>query len=145
MLIWLRWWITLALLSGAGLTNSWAEDLWLEDPIKGCKIWTDTLDPPGDVVSWDGGCVGGKANGGGTLSWFSGGKLLGRYQGAMAFGRLHGEGVLYYAGKTGYDRYEGEFVNGELDGRVVYDGANGDRFDGKVTEDGKLASGTRAV
>ena len=89
MLTWHRWWLTLALLSCAGLTNSWAEDLWIEDPITGCKVWTNTP-PSDDAVSWDGGCAGGKASGRGTLVWFAEGKLFGRYQGDMAFGRLHG-------------------------------------------------------
>lgn len=119
----------------------WAGDLYLEDPITGCQIWTDKMDPAGEVVSWDGECVGNKANGKGTLSWFRGGKLLGRYQGGMAFGRLHGEGVLNYAAEGGYNRYEGDFVNGELLGRLVYEGANGDRFEGMVENDGRKGAG----
>jgi hypothetical protein len=135
------WPVALALGTSVVFTPSWADELWLQDPITGCEIWTDEIDPAGELVSWDGRCVGGKASGNGTLSWFRGGKLLGRYSGGMAFGRLHGVGVMHYAAEEGYNRYEGEFVNGELLGPLVYEGANGDRFEGVVEDDGRKGVG----
>ena len=120
---------------------AWADNTYLKDPISGCRIWTDKIDPAGEVVSWSGECVGGKANGTGTLSWFRGGKLIGRFQGGMAYGRLHGSGVMHHATEGGYDRYEGDFIGGEMRGRMVYTGANGDRFEGIVENDGHKGSG----
>ena len=72
--------------------SAWADELYVTDPISGCRIWTDETASAGEAVSWDGECVGGKSNGSGTLSWFRGGKLRGRYEGGMAYGRLHGGG-----------------------------------------------------
>ena len=118
-----------------------AANVYLEDPISGCKIWTDKIDPSGEVVSWDGACVGGLANGNGTLSWFRDNGLLGRYRGTMAFGKLHGQGVLDYQAKGGYNRFAGDFVDGELLGKLVYDGANGDHFEGVVRDDGHKGQG----
>ena len=120
---------------------AWAGNLYLQDPISRCQVWTDKIDPAGDVVSWDGECIGGKASGNGTLSWFRGGKLLGRFQGGMAFGRLHGSGVMHYAAEGGYNRFEGDFVNGEMLGHLVYEGANKDRFEGMVEDDGNKGVG----
>lgn len=124
----------------AGIASG--ENLYITDPITGCRVWTDKAPSTSEAVSWDGQCVGGKANGEGTLSWFAEGKLLGRYQGGMALGKLHGQGVLYYAEKEGYNRYDGEFVLGKLVGSVKYYGADGDYFSGTAVDDGHLAEGT---
>lgn len=131
----------LGMLGMLGVAVAAAGDSYLKDPITGCQVWTDKIDPAGEVVSWNGQCVGGKANGEGTLSWFRGGKLVGRYQGGMAYGKLHGAGILHYTAKDGYNRYEGDFVNGELSGQLAYEGVNGDHFEGTVEQDGKKGQG----
>ena len=61
-----------------------AADLWIEDPITQCKVWTDEIDPAGEAISWTGSCLDGKATGEGVLAWFKDGSLLGRYEGTMA-------------------------------------------------------------
>lgn len=110
-----------------------AEELWLADSISGCQVWGgDDPAAANDVVSWSGDCRGGKARGQGVLSWFADGALLGRYEGEMLDGRLDGEGRLYYKFEDGFARVRGRFENGMPNGRVSIRFANGDRFRGTV-------------
>ena len=113
---------------------------WLQDPITGCKIWGEDVDPTRDVATWTGPCENGKASGTGHLVWFEGDTLLGRYEGEMREGRTDGQGVLYYRAEGGgYDRFEGGFADGDLNGFISHEAANGDRFEGQF-KDG-LANG----
>ncbi len=158
----------------AGTVSSAQADAWLTDPITGCSIWTDKLDPLRETATWAGPCEGGKASGEGVLVWFKDGHIVGRYEGAMREGKLHGRGVLYYRppdtlarmradvqvqtsdegrifyhfegtlrdgkmegrgilyyrSERGYDRYEGEFRDGEIDGEIVFKGSDGGSFEG---------------
>ena len=109
---------------------------WVEDPISGCAIWNDEPSGGGDVVSWSGECEDGKAAGHGVLAWFADGGLLVRYVGALKAGRVDGVGTLIIRAEQGdgYDHFEAEFVDGELEGKVVLNAANGDRFQGTMKQ-----------
>lgn len=163
----------LAIAALAGGATARAE-AWLEDPVTGCKIWTDRIDGVREAVTWSGACDDGKASGIGVLVWVKDGSIVGRYEGGMQGGRLHGQGLLHYRpadriedlkadvsdrtlddgrivyqyegtvrdgevdgrgalryeSSRGFDRYEADFENGEINGRVMYRGANGDTFEG---------------
>ena len=127
-------------------------DDWIEDPVTGCMIWTDQQDSFRETATWAGACVDGKANGEGVLVWFKDDSILGRYEGSMQEGKLHGTGVLYYRppdrigdlqadigdrtlddGRVIY-HYEGTVANGDLDGRgmLYYRSERGyDRYEGE--------------
>ena len=127
-------------------------DDWLEDPVSGCMIWTDEQDSFRETATWAGPCVDGKASGEGVLVWFKDDAILGRYEGSMQGGKLHGSGILYYRppdrigdlradigdrtldnGRVFY-HYEGSVTDGDLDGRgmLYYRSERGyDRYEGE--------------
>ena len=109
---------------------------WIADPVSGCTVWSDEPTDGNDVVSWSGECEDGKASGYGVLAWFSKGGLLARYIGVLKAGKVDGVGKLAIRAEQGdgYDRYEAEFVDGELEGEVMAETANGDRFQGSMKQ-----------
>jgi hypothetical protein len=109
---------------------------WIEDPINGCEVWNEEPSSGGDVISWSGECENGKASGHGVLAWFTDGALLARYVGGLKAGKLDGVGELVIQPEQGdrYDHYEAEFVDGELEGEVGLEAANGDHFQGHMKQ-----------
>ena len=89
---------------------------WISDPVSSCGVWSDDPVDDSDVVSWSGECEEGKASGHGVLAWFSGGGLLARYVGVLKAGKVDGIGSLAIRSEfgEGYDKYEAEFVDGEV-------------------------------
>ena len=109
-------------------------DAWHVDPINGCMIYDDEdLADREVVVSWSGACDADmKASGQGILSWFENGELAGRFVGAVKNGKANGHGVVFVLQDDGYDRYEGEFTDNEVDGSLVATGADGSSFEGTM-------------
>jgi hypothetical protein len=109
---------------------------WIEDPINGCEVWNEEPSSGGDVISWSGACEDGKASGHGLLAWFTDGALLARYVGGLKAGKLDGVGMLAIQSEQGggFDHYEAEFVDGEFEGEVGLETANGDRFQGSMKQ-----------
>lgn len=109
---------------------------WIQDPISNCEVWNEEPSSGGDVISWSGACEDGKASGHGVLAWFADGALLARYVGVLKSGKLDGVGILTIKTEQGegYDHYEAEFVNGELEGEVGFETAGGDRFQGSMKQ-----------
>lgn len=122
----------------------------LTDPKSGCAaIAVDVI--AADSISWSGKCVGGLADGLGTATFSSHGKILetitaefdrgqtrdghisvgwpdgSHYEGGGLEGRMEGWGVLTTAAG---DRFEGQWHAGKLDGHGVALWADGDRYDG---------------
>lgn len=90
----------------------------LKDPITGCAVWAE--DPTGkEVISWSGGCEDGKASGRGVLSLLKEGRLTVRFEGSMVAGKAQGAGKADFWLQNGYAHYEGEFNDGDLNGRGV--------------------------
>ena len=133
--------MVVGVLLAACIGTATADETFIADPISGCHIIIEHKTTEHDVISWDGDCIDGRANGEGSLSWFADGGLQGRYRGNMALGRPHGHGVLYLLAEKGYNRFDADFISGELEGRLLYVGADGDRFEGTVSNDGALATG----
>ena len=109
-----------------------------------CAVWV----PRNYVITWDGSCVDGKAEGAGSSARRHG-TDEGTYEGDMVGGKRHGYGILVwdqrrYEGpfaddrKSGFgvevfdngSRYDGEFLDGEPHGRGTFEWVNGDRFEG---------------
>ena len=109
---------------------------WTDDPISGCAVWNEEPSDGGDVVSWSGECDQGKASGHGVLAWFADGELLARYVGVLTAGKVDGVGTLIIRAQQGegYDHYEAEFADGEVEGKVLMKAANGDSFQGSMKQ-----------
>ena len=92
----------------------------------GCAVWNP--DASADVSgSWTGGCKNGRAEGKGILTWQSGGKQVGVFEGNMHDGKKNGHGTEIFADRG---RYEGEWRDSDGEGRGVYVYPDGDRYDG---------------
>ena len=48
---------------------AYADDVWIEDPVTGCKIWAEDEDPKKNVATWSGPCVEDQVSGEGVLVW----------------------------------------------------------------------------
>lgn len=112
---------------------------WIADKKTGCYIWDDTPFP-NELITWEGPCTGGAADGHGTLSWFySDGTFYGRYDGDMRRGRLNGQGVYSVADGS---HYEGQFRANRPDGLGSYTNAKGEIYKG-TWDDGCFLEGNR--
>lgn len=87
----------------------------------------------GESISWSGHCQDGFAHGPGTIAWFLDGQANGRFEGALANGRIDGEGTAYYPSGS---RYAGTFEGGQPNGSGTFYFADGRRFVG-VWQDGR--------
>ena len=110
-------------------------ETWHADPITGCTVFDQEDVETVVQVSWSGDCdENNLASGNGVLSWIDDGKLLGRYDGAMAEGKANGQGVLLIVNAAGgHDRFEGQFKDNEIDGYVVAKTADGISFEGRMS------------
>ena len=106
---------------------------WATDAKSGCRVW-DPHPQPNQSISWSGQCVGGLAEGRGTVQWYKDALPLEKDEGVWHQGRQTGEGSQVwptgsYRGNlhdgepsghgiltVGDARYEGEFINGKPDG-----------------------------
>ena len=128
-------------LAGSVAATAAAGDFWIDDPISGCALWTHQQPVAGELPSWSGNCLDGRAEGSGVLSWYREQQLWGRYIGPMQGGKVVGLGELWIrsgnAGLGHYDHYRGEFARGRLNGHSVLQRWNGDHFEGRF-EDGVI-------
>ena len=128
----------------------------LSDPKTGCAAF-DINSPPVDAIAWSGSCVGGLADGPGTMTFFNRGKFFqsltgnfeqgivrdgqltakwadgSRYDGDEVAARMEGSGLLTTAEG---DRFQGQWADDRLNGHGLVVWANGDRYEGEW-RDGK--------
>src|SRR6267378_3877460 len=102
---------------------------WVADLGNGCKVWS-SYPEPNATISWSGDCKNGLAQGVGVLQWFKDGKAQSRYEGEYRDGELNGRGVYTLANGN---RYEGELKDNKPNGRGVFTFADGDRYEGSWT------------
>ena len=122
----------------------------LLDPKSGCAV-LDVNALPVDSADWSGNCVGGLADGDGTVTYASRGKFFetisgpfdrgvlrdgpvtvkwadgSTYDGDQVAGRMQGSGVLTTADS---ERFQGQWARDRLNGRGLVLWANGDRYEG---------------
>ena len=145
-----------------GLAFLWAaSDAWADwygqwqrlDNNASCMIWNDNSQR-GNVVTWSGSCVGGKADGRGIAirRYFEAGQWKeSRFEGNQDGGKAHGYGVWLGPGGAGYegewkdgrpngqgttvnftgDRYEGGHRDGGFDGHGSFSWSDGERYEGE--------------
>jgi hypothetical protein len=103
-----------------------AEEGWIADK-NGCKI-ANPSPRPKESVTWNGGCVGGFADGNGLMQWYLDGVPSARYQGNVHQGVISGNGRLSLPDGATYD---GEWVNGKQHGRGTLTAPDGSSYAGE--------------
>jgi hypothetical protein len=104
----------------------------------GCKVY-NPMPQENESISWDGDCIGGFANGKGTLNWYINGELMEYYSGEMRNGWAEGHGI--YTSKDG-TQYDGEWLKSKQNGLGVQENANGSAYDGEWVEGQPHGQGT---
>jgi hypothetical protein len=99
---------------------------WLRNDVTGCSVW-DSDPEAGKTFNWAGNCASNVADGPGVLQWYVNGSLGDRYIGQYENGRMSGRGVFEY--RNG-DRYDGEFRDDQPNGYGTLSRANGTRYTG---------------
>ena len=108
------------------LPITWAADGFMKDASSGCAVFKPNL-KPGETVILKGSCANGFAHGSGVAIWAASDGTSVTFEGNFVQGKLQGNGKMT---ASGGDRYQGEYKDGKREGFGVYTSANGDRFDG---------------
>jgi hypothetical protein len=75
--------------------GAYTSGAWVRNEMTGCSVWS--TDPaPGKTFNWSGDCRNGIVQGHGVLQWFTNGIRGGRYTGEYVDGRMSGRGVFEY-------------------------------------------------
>ena len=133
---------TLGLLLAAALAawplaaGAYTSGGWLRNEMTGCSVWS-TEPAPGKTFNWSGDCRTGIVQGRGVLLWFTNGIRSGRYTGEYVDGRMSGRGVFEYPNG---DLYDGEFRDDTPNGHGTIRAVNGNRSAG-LFRDGHLVRG----
>ena len=99
-----------------------------------CQVWNYGVPEEFEPVTWTGACIDGKASGEGRFIC-----SIGSYQGGMVGGKLHGRGTLTYSIGS---RYEGEWRDGKQHGRGTYTTASGGGYEGEWRDGKEHGRGT---
>ena len=99
---------------------------WLRDDLTGCHVWNSNPEI-GKTFNWAGNCSNNVADGPGVMQWYVNGSPSGRYVGEYNDGRMSGRGVFEY--RNG-DRYDGEFRDDKPSGYGTLTRASGTRYSG---------------
>ncbi|MBI3197840.1 MAG: hypothetical protein HYZ40_10105 [Rhodospirillales bacterium] len=110
------------------MSSTWAQASggWLHDTVTGCYVWNSNPEL-GKTFNWSGNCQNNVAEGRGVLQWYTNGMPSGRYVGEYDDGRMSGRGVFEY--RNG-DRYDGEFRDDNPNGYGSLSRANGTHYSG---------------
>lgn len=104
------------LLCANGRTKTAKDSTWVVTS-SGCKVYRAKPEK-NETITWSGPCTNGYASGEGTLVRTQNGKPIEQYTGTLKKGIAHGKGKLEkYLTK---EILEGQFINGELEGRGKY-------------------------
>jgi hypothetical protein len=106
-------------------------DGWVYNPSTKCRAWNSSLSEPNRTFTWSGDCQTNVAQGVGVMLWFTNGIPSGRYTGEYRGGRMNGRGVFEYANG---DVYEGEFRDDKPNGRGILRSVSGNRYAGLVRD-----------
>jgi hypothetical protein len=102
---------------------------WIADSA-GCRFW-DPQPLPNETVRWAGRCVGGYAEGHGTLTWYEKGVLYETDVADFKQGMLNGHGSLSFV--TGM-KFDGQFRDQKPNGFGTLKANNGEVFSGNWIE-----------
>lgn len=117
---------------------------WIADS-SGCQFW-DPSPMAEETVRWSGRCVGGYAEGHGTLTWYTRGSLYETDVADFAHGMLNGHGVLSFVSGQ---KFDGQFRDQRPNGFGTLRTMDGEVFSGRWTEgcfwDGKRSAQYNAL
>ncbi|MDP6343009.1 MAG: hypothetical protein QF578_25225 [Alphaproteobacteria bacterium] len=114
------------------------QNSWIMDLNNGCGT-ANPYPRRNESILWDGGCLNGHLEGPGTLIWLQEGEEYERAEGTFRAGELDGEATVTLPDGS---RIVGIFVRGVRNGRFVLDRADGERFEAHY-EGGRLVSKRR--
>ena len=118
--------VLLALLLLVSSVSAQTSGRWLRNDVTGCSVW-DSDPEAGKTFNWAGNCASNVADGPGVLQWYVNGALGDRYVGQYENGRMSGRGVFEY--RNG-DRYDGKFRDDQPNGYGTLSRANGTHYTG---------------
>jgi hypothetical protein len=102
---------------------------WTTGPDARCSAW-NVAPAPDETIAWNGPCRNGMASGSGHLQWYAAnGTVEEDYQGQFVNGRMEGHCVQTLASG---ERYDGEWHGGLKHGHGIWTWPNGNRFDGEL-------------
>ena len=119
---------------------------WIRNDLTGCYVWSSNPEI-GKTFNWSGSCSNNVADGPGVMQWYVNGSPSGRYVGEYNDGRMSGRGVFEY--RNG-DRYDGEFRDDAPNGYGTLSRANGIRYsglfrDGRPVQNETVISDRKAI
>ncbi len=118
--------VLLVLLLFVSSASAQSSSGWLRNDLTGCYVWNSNPEV-GKTFNWSGNCSNNVADGPGVMQWYVNGSPIGRYVGEYDDGRMSGRGVFEY--RNG-DRYDGEFRNDKPNGYGTLSRAGGTRYSG---------------
>lgn len=121
------------------LTNKFysSSGKWVQVSNTNCVLW-NSWPTDGESVTWSGGVVSGKADGKGTVQWFTNGVPTTSYIGGMKGGLADGRGIA----KSALEEFEGEWSLGNLastNGTIKY--PDGNWYKGEIKNGFKTGRG----
>lgn len=128
------------------IPNAQAVDGYAKDASNGCAIFKPNL-KAGETVTFKGPCANIFGEGRGVAKWSASDGTTVIFEGNFVQGKLQGNGKMI---ASGGDSYEGDYKDGKREGLGVYTSANGDRFNGQYKDNQRnghgiltLATGSR--
>ena len=123
------------------LPITWAADGFMKDASSGCAVFKPNL-KPGETVILKGSCANGFAHGSGVAIWAASDGTSVTFEGNFVQGKLQGNGKMT---ASGGDRYQGEYKDGKREGMGAYTSANGDRYDGQYKDNKRDGHGIQTL
>lgn len=133
-------WSAIALLHWAVISiNAIAQtdEKWIEDARNGCKV-INPNPQPNEIITFDGSCKDGFANGNGTVIWYKNQAIYEKGKGYWLNGKLNGKGSYEWSNGT---KYDGEWVNGRRTGKGTFTWSTGNKYVGEFHEDQRTVNG----
>ena len=118
--------------------NTITQGDWIADAKTGCTVWNPAPQAE-DSIKWSGDCKDGKANGQGSLEWYTNDELQSMITGVMKAGRC----VQDCSAKTvDGDAYLGEMKDNLPAGKGVLTRADGSTYEGEFKDGERYGHGT---
>ena len=119
------------------IPNAQAVDGYAKDAANGCAIFKPNL-KAGETVAFKGACANMFGEGRGVAKWSASDGTTVTFEGNFVQGKLQGNGKMT---ASGGDRYEGGYKDGKREGLGVYTSANGDQFNGQYQDNQRHGHG----
>ena len=119
------------------IPDAQAVDGYAKDASNGCAIFKPNL-KAGETVAFKGACANMFGEGRGVAKWSASDGTTVTFEGNFVQGKLQGNGKMT---ASGGDRYEGDYKDGKREGLGVYTSANGDQFKGQYKDNQRNGHG----